>query len=63
MPPPIGDEYSTCWPGQQLSAGRQRGSGWVNCSVLFHHQVSTCTENVKFREVTVDLLPGTSSGK
>ena len=22
---------------------------------LFHHQVSTCTENVKFREVNVDL--------
>ena len=30
---------------------------------LFHHQIATCTENVKFREVNVDLLPGTSSGK
>ena len=30
---------------------------------LFHHQTSTCIENVKFREVNVDLLPGTSSGK
>ena len=27
------------------------------------HQTSTCIENVKFREVNVDLLPGTSSGK
>ena len=34
----------------------------VSCltSSLFHHQVSICTENVKFREVTVDLLPGTT---
>ena len=31
--------------------------------VLFHHQIATSTENVKFREVNVDLLPGTSSGK
>ena len=30
---------------------------------LFHHQTSTCIENVKFREVNVDLLPRTSSGK
>ena len=30
---------------------------------LFHHQAPTGIENVKFREVTVDLLPGTSSGK
>ena len=30
---------------------------------LFHHQIATCTENVKFREVNEDLLPGTSSGK
>ena len=30
---------------------------------LFHHQTSTCIENVKYREVNVDLLPGTSSGK
>ena len=30
---------------------------------LFHHQTSTCIENVKFWEVNVDLLPGTSSGK
>ena len=28
--------------------------------VLFQHQIATCTENVKFREVNVDLLPGTS---
>ena len=27
--------------------------------LLFHHQISTCIENVKFREVTMDLLPGT----
>ena len=31
--------------------------------VLFHHQAPTGIENVKFREETVDLLPGTSSGK
>ena len=24
---------------------------------LFHHQIATCTENVKFREVNIDLLP------
>ena len=36
---------------------------------LFHHQIATCTENVKFREVNIDssvnidLLPGTGSGK
>ena len=27
--------------------------------VLYHHQISTYRENVKFREKTVDLLPGT----
>ena len=32
-------------------------------SALFHHQLATGIENVKFREVNVDLLPGTSSGK
>ena len=26
---------------------------------LFHHQVSTCIENVKFRAVNIFLLPGT----
>ena len=31
--------------------------------VLFHHQAPTGIVNVKFREVNVDLLPGTSSGK
>ena len=31
--------------------------------LLFHHQIATCTENVKFREVNVDLLPRTGSGK
>ena len=30
---------------------------------LFHHQLATGIENVKFRGVNVDLLPGTSSGK
>ena len=30
---------------------------------LFHHQISTGIVKVKFREVNVDLLPGTSSGK
>ena len=30
---------------------------------LFHHQISTCIVKVKFREVNVVLLPGTSSGK
>ena len=31
--------------------------------VLFHHQISTCRENVKFREQTVDLLPGRVPGR
>ena len=31
--------------------------------VLFHHQISTCRENVKCRKEKVDLLPGTSSGQ
>ena len=35
----------------------------IPLSTLFHHQIATCTVNVKFREETVDLLPGTSSGK
>ena len=30
---------------------------------LFHHQIATCTENVKFRAETVVLVPGTSSGQ
>ena len=24
----------------------------------FHHQIATCIENVKFREVNVDVVPG-----
>ena len=32
-------------------------------SPLFHHQISTCIENVKFQAVTVVLLPATSCGK
>ena len=32
---------------------------FVKYHILFHHQIATCTENVKFREVNVDLLPGT----
>ena len=32
-------------------------------SLLFHHQISTCTENVKFREETVVFRPGSSSGQ
>ena len=35
----------------------------MRAGLLFHHHTSTCIENVKFREVNVDLLPGTSSGK
>ena len=31
--------------------------------VLFHHQIATLTENVKFRSETMVLLPGTSSGQ
>ena len=30
---------------------------------LFHHQIATSIENVKFRAVNVVLLPGTSSGQ
>ena len=37
--------------------------GWTSGAPLFHHQTSTCIENVTFREVNVDLLLGTSSGK
>ena len=32
-------------------------------SILFHLQISTCTEKVKFQAETVVLLPGTSSGQ
>ena len=32
-------------------------------TILFHHQISTCIENVKFQAETVVLLPGTSSGQ
>ena len=31
--------------------------------LFFHHQTSTCTENVKFRAVKVVLRPGTSSAQ
>ena len=32
-------------------------------ATLFHHQISTCTEKVKFRAETLVLRPGTSSGQ
>ena len=35
----------------------------VIISNFFSPLISTCIENMKFREVTVDLLPGTSSGQ
>ena len=46
-----------------LQIFRKRGRYMLSTKPLFHHQTSTCTENVKFRAVNVYLLPGTSSGQ